>query len=242
MTPLLTRLALSGAAGRMGRMIAASAKNAGVAVVCGIDRAGDDLGFPVVATPADALVHAPDVIIDFSSPAGAIASAEACARSAAAGKPVALVVGTTGLGPGERARVAEHARAIPLLIAPNTSIGVNVLYRLLAEATRLLGPAFDVAIVEGHHKHKKDRPSGTALAMVAAIEAAGGNKPDVAAFRGGEVVGEHTAYFLAESERIEITHRASSRSVFADGAVRAARWLAGKPAGLYEMKDVLGIA
>ncbi len=238
----MTRLALSGAAGRMGRMIAASARSAGVPVVCGIDRATADLGFPVVATPAEALAHGPDVLIDFSSPAGAIACAEACARAAAAGNLVGLVVGTTGLEPAERARLVEHARQIPLLVAPNTSVGVNVLYRLLAEATRLLGADFDVAIVEGHHKHKKDRPSGTALAMVAAIEAAGGKKPDVAAFRGGEVVGEHTAYFLAESERIEITHRASSRSVFADGAVRAARWLAGKPAGLYEMKDVLGIA
>jgi 4-hydroxy-tetrahydrodipicolinate reductase len=173
-----------------------------------------------------------------------------------------LVIGTTGLSPQARAAIGERAREVPMVLAPNMSVGVNALFRLVGEAARALGPSYEVEIVETHHRAKKDAPSGTALRL--AEVAAEALKLDRAssfvyerhgepgarragtiglqALRGGDVVGDHTVYFLADGERLELTHRATSRDNFARGAVRAARWVTGKPPGLYDMQDVLGFA
>jgi 4-hydroxy-tetrahydrodipicolinate reductase len=173
---------------------------------------------------------------------------------------VALVVGTTGLPPQARAEIAALARQVPMVLAPNMSVGVNVLFRLASQAASALGPSYDVEIVETHHRAKKDAPSGTALRLAElaaeALEldarsaivyerhgetgARGAGTIGVQALRGGDVVGDHTVYFLAEGERLELTHRATSRENFARGAVRAARWVVGKPPALYDMQDVLG--
>ena len=170
------------------------------------------------------------------------------------------MIGTTGLSEQARAEVGGRASEIPIVLAPNMSVGVNVLFRLVSQAARALGPGYEVEILEMHHRAKKDAPSGTALRLAEVAAGALGTDLDSAAvyarqgdtgarrpgsigiqaLRGGDVVGEHTVHFLADGERIELTHRATSRDNFARGAVRAARWVAGKPAGLYDMQDVLG--
>jgi 4-hydroxy-tetrahydrodipicolinate reductase len=173
---------------------------------------------------------------------------------------VAVVIGTTGFSAEQKAQIAEHARVIPIVLAPNMSVGVNVMLRLLTLAAENLYPAYDVEIIEAHHKHKVDAPSGTALAMGETIAAASGRTlKDCAVFareghtgerapgtigfatlRGGDIVGEHTALFAGSGERIEITPRSSSRANYAEGSLRAARFLAGRKPGLYGMGHVLG--
>jgi 4-hydroxy-tetrahydrodipicolinate reductase len=174
-----------------------------------------------------------DVIVDFSAPAGTVV-----ASRIAAAKKVALVIGTTGLAPADRLVVEEAAWRVPVVLAPNMSVGANVWYRLAAEAARLLGDSYQPAIVEAHHRHKKDAPSGTALRLA---ESLGVPREAVGAVRGGDVVGDHTAYFFGDGERIEIVHRATSRDAFARGALRAARWVIGRRPGLYDMAAVLGL-
>jgi 4-hydroxy-tetrahydrodipicolinate reductase len=220
-------------------------------VACG----GSPLGVTVSPSLELAVEKGADVAIDFTAPAASQRHAQVCA-----GRKVALVIGTTGLSSQARAEVTSRAREVPIVLAPNMSVGVNVLFRLVAQAARALGPTYEVEIVEAHHRAKKDAPSGTALrlAEVAAdaldldrgaafvYERHGDSGPrragtiGIAAIRGGDVVGDHTVYFLADGERLELTHRATSRDNFARGAVRAARWVAGKPPGLYDMQDVLG--
>ncbi len=202
-----------------------------------------------------ALEKGADVVIDFTAPAASLHHARVCA-----GKGVALVVGTTGFSAQAKAELAGHASRIPVLMAPNMSVGVNVLFRLVAEAARALGPDYEIEIAEMHHRAKKDAPSGTALRLAEVAADAvgldpaqacvyerhgdiGARKPGsigVQTLRGGDVVGEHTVWFLADGERLELIHRASSRENFARGAVRAARWLVGQKPGLYDMQDVLG--
>jgi 4-hydroxy-tetrahydrodipicolinate reductase len=202
-----------------------------------------------------ALARGADVVIDFTAPAASLHHAKVCAE-----RGVALVVGTTGFSAQAKAELAGHAQRVPILMAPNMSVGVNVLFRLVAQAAHALGSSYEVEIVEMHHRAKKDAPSGTALrlAEVAAdalgLDAGtatvyerhgevGARKPGsigVQTVRGGDVVGDHTVFFFADGERLELTHRASSRDNFARGAVRAARFLAGKKPGLYDMQDVLG--
>ena len=207
----------------------------GQALVRLIDVA-DDLvlhaAFDVGGDPAAAAAGA-DVIVDFSSPSGAVAAANAASACG-----TALVVGTTGLGPGEKAAIEEAARRVAVVLAPNMSVGAVTMYRLAAEAARLLGPGFRPAIFEAHHRHKKDAPSGTALRLAEVLSVPRG---EVQAVRGGDVVGDHTVLLLGDGERIEIVHRATSRDAFAMGALRAARWVAGRPAGLYDMASVLGL-
>jgi 4-hydroxy-tetrahydrodipicolinate reductase len=172
-----------------------------------------------------------------------------------------MVIGTTGLGEAELKAVEKAAEKIPIVLSANMSLGVNVLFGLLAQAARALGPAYDVEIVELHHRLKKDSPSGTAMAMAHVLADAlerdltkvakygregqvGARTRDeiaVLAVRGGDIVGEHTAYFCGLGERLELTHRASSRETFARGAVRAAEWLRDRDPGLYDMQDVLGL-
>jgi 4-hydroxy-tetrahydrodipicolinate reductase len=164
-----------------------------------------------------------EVVIDFS-----IASASAKLLPLCAGQHIPLVIGTTGLDAETRAGLERAAERVPIVFAPNYSQGVNALYFLAARATELLGPAFDAEIVEIHHRHKVDAPSGTAVRLGEVVARA-------------DVVGEHTLYLVGEGERIELTHRATDRSIFARGAVRAAHWVVGRPAGLYDMADVMGI-
>lgn len=265
MTP---RVSLSGAGGRMGRAILNLAAEEGLTPVYALEHSGyfhlgEDAGLLAgmgrldlpLSADADAAVGACDVVIDFSSPANAISLLHLCAK---AGRPV--VIGTTGLSPEQRHSVDEAARSTAVLFSPNMATGVNALFYLVEEAARILKQGFDVEISEIHHHFKKDAPSGTAVKLKEIVRDAHGRKESdiiygregivgerpegeiaMHAMRGGDVVGEHTVFFFAEGERIEITHRATSRTIFARGALRAARFLAGKPAGLYTMKDVLGL-
>jgi 4-hydroxy-tetrahydrodipicolinate reductase len=211
-----------------------------------------------VGTDVDAALEKSDVLIDFTRPEGTLAHATACARHG-----VALVAGTTGLTPGQRADLAAHARSIAMVFAPNMSVGVNVLAKLVQLATSRLGTGYDIEIVEMHHRHKVDAPSGTALLLGEAAAVARGKtlaqsavyaregqtgprKPGTIGFatlRGGDVVGEHSVIFAIEGERIELTHRATSRQTFAGGALRAARFVAARrgagETGLFDMADVL---
>lgn len=270
----MIRLCVIGPDGRMGRAVVALAQDhddltvTAAAARPGSPVAGAEIAPGVTATDdLDAALAAADVYIDFTTPR----ATEAVAR-AAAERRVAGVIGTTGLDPAAQAALGALAARAPVLWAPNFSAGVHVLLALAERTARALGPDFDLEIVELHHRHKRDAPSGTALALADALTAgraaadpgsdappardqtlhrllgrAGdvGPRPDdqlgIAAVRGGDVIGEHTAYFLGEHERIEITHRAGSRSVFAAGALRAAAWLAGRPAGRYQMRDVLAL-
>lgn len=186
-----------------------------------------------------------DVLIDFSSPASALALARLCAM---AGKP--LFIGTTGLDETQRAELKELSRRIAILIAPNASLGAFVLRELCLQAQQILGTDFDIEVLELHHGLKKDAPSGTARELANSLAIAGlsiqnnrvhprqKNEIGVAALRGGDVVGDHSVFFLGKGERLEITHRAADRSIFARGAVKGALRLIGKGAGLYSMRDL----
>jgi 4-hydroxy-tetrahydrodipicolinate reductase len=241
------RLLVNGAKGRMGQAIIACAKlDPEVRVTAQID-AGDDF--------AAALAEA-DAVIEFSHHTVTAPVAAACA---AAGK--LLVVGTTGHTDAEVAQIRAASGAIPLVFAPNFSVGVNALFWLTQKAAEILGPDYDLEIVEMHHRLKKDAPSGTArrlaeiLAAVRGLQYAGdvrhGREGIVGertsfeigmhALRGGDVVGDHTVIFATQGERVELTHKASSRDTFARGAIRAARWARGRQPGLYDMQDVLGL-
>jgi 4-hydroxy-tetrahydrodipicolinate reductase len=196
------------------------------------------------------------VWIDFSVPSASVENVKAAAAAGAA-----MVIGTTGISASDKTAIAAAAKTIPVVLAPNMSMGVNVMLKLIADAARLLGPAYDIEIVETHHRAKRDAPSGTALRLAEAVAEASGRdlaktaryerhgdigprtaeEIGIQTLRGGDVFGDHTVFFLGQGDRIEITHRASSRDTFAHGAVRAALWLAGKPAGLFDMRDVLGL-
>jgi len=197
-----------------------------------------------------------EVVIDFSVTAATGKLLPVCA-----GQRIPMVIGTTGLDEGTRASLERAAERVPIVFAPNYSQGINALYFLAARATELLGPAFDAEILEIHHRLKLDAPSGTAVRLAEVVAEAKqldstrainpgrsgqvGVRPveeiGVMALRGGDVVGEHTLYLVGEGERIELTHRATDRSIFARGAVRAAHWVVARPAGLYDMADVMGI-
>jgi 4-hydroxy-tetrahydrodipicolinate reductase len=259
-----------GAAGRMGRaIIKVLGETDEAELAAAIERPGHpDLGKDAAALaglpPAgvqlthqlDQALEVADVIIDFTAPA---ATAWTASRAAAA--EVGLVIGTTGLGEAERRAVERAAEQVPVVWSPNMSVGVNLVFGLLETAARALGDSYDVEIVELHHRRKVDSPSGTALAMAKVLAEALGRdlgkearygregqvgartqkEIGVLAVRGGDIVGEHTAYFCGLGERLEISHKATSRETFARGAVRAAQWVKGRPAGLYDMQDVLGL-
>jgi 4-hydroxy-tetrahydrodipicolinate reductase len=161
------------------------------------------------------------------------------AASAAAGR--AAIVGTTGLGQPGRAAVTAASHRVPIVLAPNMSVGMNLMFALVAQAGRTLGPDYDLGIVEVHHRNKRDAPSGTALRLAEVLREATGREAPAVALRGGAVVGEHTVHFLGSDERIEIVHRAESREAMARGALRAAVWVHGQGPGLYDMQDVLGL-
>jgi len=224
----MIKVIVTGAKGRMGRKVADLVREGrDLALAAGID-AGDSL--------ADAAA-ACDVIIDFTT---AEASAENALIAARAGK--AIVIGTTGLNKAGEEALREASKKIPIVYAPNMSIGVNVMFSLVETAARVLGPEFSVHIEETHHVHKKDSPSGTAkmIAEIAKRER-GAEGIDVQSIRRGEVVGDHEIRFSSSDETLTISHSALDRSIFAHGAIVAARWIVGRPAGLYNMMDVLGL-
>lgn len=253
----------------MGRaLLDAAAADTGVAVAAALDARGSPAvgrdagefgaaGRGIVVSPdVAAALSVSDTVIDFTRPAGTLTHLAACR---AAGK--SLVIGTTGFEPLELDALRVAAREVPIVFAPNFSIGVNVSLRLVALASKALGADYDVEVFEMHHKLKVDAPSGTALKLgeVAAVArgtslekdgvfarhgVTGERKAGTIGFsvaRGGDIIGDHTVYFAGAGERIEITHRSQSRATYAQGALRAAAWLAGKPAGLYDMADVLGL-
>lgn len=258
---MMVRLGIIGAGGRMGRAIAADASGRDdVRLAGGVDRAGCEGELaPGIAIGHDlaALAMASDVLIDFSSPAALPAN-----LAAAVNAGTALVIGTTGLSAEDHRQIDTAAESIAVLQTGNTSLGVNLLAALVRQAAAALGPDWDIEILEMHHRHKVDAPSGTALLLgQAAAEGRGVDLAEVAdrgrdgitgprqqgaigfaALRGGSVAGDHQVIFAAEGERIELGHRAETREIFARGAVRAALWLAGKPAGRYQMADVLGLS
>jgi 4-hydroxy-tetrahydrodipicolinate reductase len=238
----VTPIAILGAKGRMGRALARLAPSHETEVVYAIDAGEGDL--------AELGKHKPRVLVDFSAPAVVAQAAHMCASAG-----IAIVSGTTGLDDAARSALDEAARRVAVLWEPNMSVGVFVLGDLLRRALAVLGEDVDVEIVETHHAMKADAPSGTAnrLAEIARERREGpvvtgrSGKPGprtrgevgVLAVRGGDVVGDHTVHLLGSGERLELTHRASSRDVFAAGALRAAAWIADKPAGRYTLADVL---
>ncbi|MDG5500821.1 4-hydroxy-tetrahydrodipicolinate reductase [Marinobacter sp. BGYM27] len=266
----MTRVAITGAAGRMGKVLIEAVDSAegltlGAAIVhpesslIGAD-AGEvagvgKLGVAMAAQLGD-VVDDFDLLIDFTFPSLTLENAAFCQRH---GKQ--LIIGTTGLADEDKAQIAALAESVPIVLAPNMSVGVNVALNLLRTAAQVLGDDYDVEIIETHHRHKKDAPSGTALRMGEVVaEALGRDLKECAVYgregftgerstreigfetvRAGDVVGDHTVLFASMGERIEITHKASSRMTFAQGAARAAQWLADKPSGLYDMQDVLGL-
>ncbi|MFI5001155.1 MAG: 4-hydroxy-tetrahydrodipicolinate reductase [Reyranellales bacterium] len=269
------KIAIAGAAGRMGQMLIrqiaatkgcslagaiegpssnALGRDAGEVAGVGAD-VKSVRGIKIVSDSA-AAIGAANVVIDFTVPAATVAHAKI-----AADKGVAMVIGTTGLNPEQTAAVHEAAKKVPILWAANMSLGVNILLALVEKTASMLDPSYDIEVLEMHHRHKIDAPSGTALALGRA--AAAGRKVKLeevwrksrdghtgarpageigfATLRGGEEVGVHTVMFAASGERLELNHRAFSRETYASGAIRSALWLKGKKPGLYGMKDVLGL-
>ncbi len=264
----MIKIAVTGASGRMGRtLIEAVALAENTELTAAIERpessligsdAGELAGIGkngiAVVDDINEVINDFDVLIDFTAPVATVANAAACN---AAGKKI--VIGTTGFDDAEKDVLLANKAAMPMCMASNYSVGVNLCFNLLATAAKVLGEDSDIEIVEAHHKHKVDAPSGTALSMGEVVaDALGRDLKKVAVYgregqtgardkdtigfatvRGGDVVGDHTVMFLADGERVEITHKASSRMSFARGAVRAAAWLDAKEPGLYDMQDVL---
>jgi len=239
------KIAVAGAGGRMGRTVIEAVKadrELELGAAFDVPGSKEFASDPAVAATCD-------VLIDFTRPEGTLAHLKH-AR--------AMVIGTTGFSPAQKKTVEEAARRIPIVMAANFAVGVNAVYKLAESAARILGDGYDVEIIEAHHRHKVDAPSGTALKIgevVAAVlkskDYVHGRHGDTGerpakqigfhAIRGGDIVGEHTVIFAGSGERLELTVRSQSRATYAAGAVRAARWLAGRPAGLYSMADVLGL-
>jgi 4-hydroxy-tetrahydrodipicolinate reductase len=263
------RIAVAGASGRMGRMLVEAVLDApDLALASALDVAGspqlgqDAAGFlgrasgVAITADLDAALAGAQVLIDFTRPEGTLRHLEACAD-----KGVALVIGTTGFTDAQKATIRASASRTAVFMAPNMSVGVNVVMRLLEQAARALSEGYDIEIIEAHHRNKVDAPSGTALQMGEVVAKALGRRlADCAVFgregvtgvrdpstigfatvRGGDIIGDHTVLFAGTGERIEISHKSSSRATYAQGSLRAARFLARSGPGLYDMNDVLGL-
>jgi 4-hydroxy-tetrahydrodipicolinate reductase len=264
------QIAIAGSSGRMGRMLIEAVANTDDCVLSGaldvpsspaIDQdasafLGRPSGVAITADLAKGLAGA-RVLIDFTRPEGTLAHLAACREHG-----VAAVIGTTGFSDAQKAEIAEHARHIGIMMAPNMSVGVNVVMKLLDMAARALNQGYDIEIIEAHHRHKVDAPSGTALKMGEVVAGAlgrnlqecavygregvtGERDPSTIGFatvRGGDIIGDHTVLFAGTGERIEISHKSSSRATYAQGSLRAARFLASRGPGLFDMNDVLGLA
>ena len=268
-TDPLLRVAIAGATGRMGQMLIEAVRASGDCRLAGaLDRAdspalGQDAGafagwasgVPVTAD-LDAGLGGAQALIDFTRPEGTMVHLAACRRHG-----VALVIGTTGFSAAQKAEIEAAAADIAIVMAPNMSVGVNVTFKLLEMAAKALSTGYDIEVIEAHHRHKVDAPSGTALKMGEVIaDALGRELQDCAVYerhghtgerdpstigfatiRGGDIVGDHTVLFAGTGERIEISHKSSSRAGYAQGSLRAVRFLAGRPRGLFDMADVLGL-
>ncbi len=267
----MIRIAIVGAAGRMGQSLTQAQQLAsGIELTAAMEKsdnpavgrdAGEIAGIgPLEITIGDnleAVIDSFDVLIDFTHPKPCLAHLDICRRN---GKRI--VIGTTGFDEGQKKQIADAARAVAIVLAPNMSVGVNIVLKLLELTARVMGDESDIEIIEAHHRHKVDAPSGTALRMgevVAGVlgrdlkESAvfgregqtGERKRNTIGFstiRAGDIVGEHTVMFAHEGERVEISHKASSRMTFANGAMRATSWIMQKQTGLYDMQDVLGLS
>lgn len=263
------KFCIAGASGRMGRMLVeAVLASPGDALTGALDQPGSaalgqdaaaflgqDSGVAITADLHTGLAGA-DVLIDFTRPEGTLAHLAVCRALG-----VRAVIGTTGFDEAGKTTIAEAAAVIPIVFAPNMSVGVNVVLKLLEMAARALSSGYDIEVIEAHHRHKVDAPSGTALAMGEVIARAQGTaladravytrqghtgerdpaSIGFATIRGGDIVGDHTVLFAGSGERIEIAHKSSSRQGYAEGSLRAAHFLAGRPPGLYDMADVLGL-
>lgn len=251
------RVGIAGASGRMGQaLLEAASSTEGIAVGSAVDLAAGTWGPVSIGTDVSAAIAHCDVLIDFTRPAGTLEHVRACV---AAKRPI--VIGTTGFSAAQVEEIERAATTIPIVMAPNMSVGVNVMLKLVELGSRALGPDYDIEVFELHHRKKVDAPSGTALRLGEVAAAARGAQLQEAAVydrhgtpgerrtgalgfavaRGGDVVGDHTVFFAGTGERLEVTHRAASRTTYAQGAMRAARFLMGKPPGLYDMQDVLGL-
>jgi 4-hydroxy-tetrahydrodipicolinate reductase len=262
------RFAVAGASGRMGRTLieailqSPDAKLAGALDMPGCPFLGKDAGELVgapcgvaISDDIEATLSKVDCLIDFTRPEGTLQHLEVCRK-----RGVHMIIGTTGLNTEQKLTIQDASRDIPIVFAPNMAVGVNLVFKLLDTAARILNDGYDVEIVEAHHRYKVDAPSGTALRMGEIVAAAlgrdladcavygregiTGERPETqigfSTVRGGDIVGDHTVFFIGTGERVEITHKASSRMHFAQGALRAARFLKGKARGLFDMQDVLG--
>lgn len=267
----MKKVIIAGSSGRMGVMIMKAVKEtAGLELAGAVERpdhpsVGVDAGIVaglgengvIVAGDLADVLSLGDVIIDFTSPQAAMKNLEI-----AAGAGKAIVIGATGLSAEDKGRAAELAEKTRVVMAPNMSVGVNLLFKIVGEVAKVLGPDYDVEIIESHHRMKKDAPSGTAVKLAEIIAEALDRNIDqcgvygrhglpgartreeigVLAVRAGDIVGDHTVLYGGIGERIEITHRAHSRETFARGAIRAAAWILSRPKGLYDMQDVLGLS
>ncbi len=263
------KIAIAGCTGRMGRtLIEATLADPAVSLAAAFDRpgskhagrdAGDSMGIETgipITDDAEAAISAADCVIDFTLPDGTLRHLELAAE-----RGVAMVIGTTGLDERQKARVAEAATRIPVVFAPNMAVGVNAVFKLLETASRILNAGYDVEIIEAHHRHKVDAPSGTALRMGEVVarelgrdlrqcaifgrEGRTGERDDqtiaFSTIRGGDIIGDHTVLFAGTGERIEITHKSGGRMPYAMGALRAAAFLRTHSSGLFDMQDVLGL-
>ena len=267
---MMLRIAIAGASGRMGRMLveavlaAPDLQLAGALDVADSPALGQDAGAfagrhtgVAITSDLDTGLANAQVLIDFTRPAGTLLHLAACRRLG-----VKAVIGTTGFSPEQKAAITTHAAHTSVVFAPNMSVGVNVVLKLLDQAARALSQGYDIEVIEAHHRHKVDAPSGTALQMGEVLAAAlgrdlkdcavyaregvtGERDPSTIGFsaiRGGDIIGDHTVLFAGTGERIEISHKSSSRAGYAQGSLRAARFLAGHATGLFDMNDVLGLA
>ena len=261
----MIEIAITGAAGRMGqRLVALAKQDGGLKVVSATERAGHEVigrdagevaGIGGIGVPITTeLTGAPEVVVDFTTPAATRQWLRACRE-----KRLAILIGTTGLEAADHAEIDAAAKEIPVLQSPTMALGVAVLFKVAGEVAKMLGEDYDIEIVEAHHRFKKDAPSGTAMGLADAILKATGKTRDALvygrsggdcerrrgqitmhALRMGDEVGSHTAYFGALGERLELTHKATNRDTFVRGALRATKWLAGQKAGRYTLSDVLG--
>jgi dihydrodipicolinate reductase len=224
----MIKICVSGSEGKMGSRIVDLAKDAGLEVAASFDIKGN----------AEESIASGDCLIDFTSPKATMENLAICEKLK---KPI--VIGTTGLSEEERSKIKEASSHIPIVLSANMSTGVNLLFKLIEDAAKVLGNEYEISILEAHHAEKKDAPSGTAKEMERIAKIVKGPDTDVAisSVREGEIVGEHTITFESETDLVEITHSAKTRDIFAKGALTAAKFIAGKKSGLFTMKDVLGL-
>ncbi len=259
----MTKIIVTGIAGKMGSRIADIIRQTHGLQLAGATEAPGSFAVETMLPEGHQVVEdlsknieRGDVVIDFTTPASTLRNVELVLEHRKA-----IVVGTTGFNPEEKSRLTQMLGKVPAVFSPNMSIGMNVLFKIVAQTAALLGEDYDIEILEAHHRHKKDAPSGTALALAETAARAlnrdlnkvgryhrhgqigerGANEIGLQTIRGGDIVGDHTVYFAGMGESLEFTHRASSRDNFARGAVMAAKWLQGKPAGIYTMADVLAL-